>query len=154
MNIQGQVHLNLTQYGIFLSVPKTGDGIFIDVAAEMMLVFYMLYVVLCSYSVCYILYCGCVVHTIYCVVSLSRNLKIIQLRTIILYFILIVNLFFIDYKIPDSLINQGFSALLPFSCTIPKSQKQFVFNFVLRCIFNVYSFFTLLIPTILLGINL
>ena len=62
---------------IFLSVPKTGDGIFINVAAGMMLVFYVLYGVDCLFPVCYILCVAYDVRTIYCVLIMFYTLYIV-----------------------------------------------------------------------------
>ena len=62
---------------IFLSVPKTGDGIFINVAAGMMLVFYVLYVVYYLFLVCYLLYVIYALYTIYCVLIMFYTLYIV-----------------------------------------------------------------------------
>ena len=86
----GDNYLDCSPFGedsIFLSIPKTGDGIFTDVAAGMMLVFYVLYGVCCLFPyaiycilfdfVYYILCIDYVVYTIYCALLMMYILYIV-----------------------------------------------------------------------------
>lgn len=61
----------------FSERPQNGDGIFINVAAGMMLVFYVLYVVYYLFLVYYILYVIYALYTIYCVLIMFYTLYIV-----------------------------------------------------------------------------